>query len=215
MSLPCPFPREEWGLDAGDDAALLLFPAFGRVAKVVEAPDFVGVRLGATDGCVLRECCDPAEQHAVAGEAENVADPVALQPGHGLGAGVVAVAADHDLDLRPTGADRLDQMPEDAGDLGTVGGLAGPEDHRHGLAGRGLVDVDRQKAAAVVVGVEQRQLLAPVHPVERVVDIEQDASRHLLEAVAEEVDHRSSVGDRSDPRSGAGQEAGEAQPSCG
>ena len=40
------------------------------------------------------------------------------------------------------------------------------------------------------MGVEQRQLLVPVHPVEGVVDIEQEAPRHLLEAVAKEVDHR-------------------------
>jgi hypothetical protein len=102
----------------------------------------------------------------------------------------VAVAADHDLHLRPTPANRLDQVPEDAGDLGTVGRLAGPEDHRQRLASRGLVDVNRQKAAAVVVRMEEGQLLAAVHPIERVVDVEQNAARYLLETVAEEVDHR-------------------------
>ena len=81
-------------------------------------------------------------------------------------------------------------MPEHERDLGTVGGLAGAEDYRHRLAGHRLVDVDRQKAATVVMRMEQRQLLATVHPVERVVDIEQDASRHLFEAVAEQLDHR-------------------------
>jgi hypothetical protein len=34
--------------------------------------------------------------------------------------------------------------------------------------------MDRQKAAFVVVRVEQRQLLMPVHPVEGVVDIQRD-----------------------------------------
>jgi hypothetical protein len=34
--------------------------------------------------------------------------------------------------------------------------------------------VDRQKAAAVVVRVPQRQLLAAVHPILGVVDVEQD-----------------------------------------
>ena len=38
--------------------------------------------------------------------------------------------------------------------------------------------------------VPQRQLLAAVHPVLGVVDIEQDAPGHLVEAVAEQIDHR-------------------------
>jgi hypothetical protein len=81
-------------------------------------------------------------------------------------------------------------MPEHAGDLGTVGRLARPEDHRHRLAGHRLVDVDRQEAVAVVVRMEQRQLLTAAHPVQGAVNVEQDASRHLGEAVAEQVDHR-------------------------
>ena len=50
--------------------------------------------------------------------------------------------------------------------------------------------MDRLKAAAVVIGVEQRQLLAAVDPVLGVVDVEHDATRHLLETVAEQLDHR-------------------------
>ena len=42
-----------------------------------------------------------------------------------------------------------------------------------------------KKAAAVVVRMEQRQLLAAVHPVRGVVDIEQNASRHFGETVVE------------------------------
>jgi hypothetical protein len=38
--------------------------------------------------------------------------------------------------------------------------------------------------------VPQRELLAAVNPVLGVVDVEQDAPRHLLEAVAEQLDHR-------------------------
>ena len=102
----------------------------------------------------------------------------------------MAVAANDDFHLQPAGADRLDQVPEHKRDLGTVGGLAGAEDYRHRLAGHRLVDVDRQKAAAVVMRMEQRQLLTAVHPIERVVDVEQNAARYLLETVAEEVDHR-------------------------
>ena len=46
--------------------------------------------------------------------------------------------------------------------LGPVRGLAGAQDHRHRLAGDRLVDVDRQEAALVVVGVEERELLVAV-----------------------------------------------------
>jgi hypothetical protein len=59
-----------------------------------------------------------------------------------------------------------------------------------GFAGRRLVDVDRLKAAAVVVGVEQRQLLTAVNSVLGVVDVEHNTTRHLFEAVAEHLDHR-------------------------
>jgi len=56
--------------------------------------------------------------------------------------------------------------------FGPVRGLAGAQDHDDRLAGRRLIDVDRQKAAAVVVRVPQRQLLAAVHPVLGVVDVQ-------------------------------------------
>ena len=102
----------------------------------------------------------------------------------------MAVAAHHDVDRRPAGADMADDMAQHQRHLGPVRRLAGAQDDRHRLAGRRLVDVDRQKAAAVVIGVEQRQLLAAVNPVLGVVDVEQDAARHLLEAVAEHLDHR-------------------------
>ena len=40
------------------------------------------------------------------------------------------------------------------------------------------------------MGVPQGQLLAAVHPVLGVIDVEQNAPRHLVEAVAEQIDHR-------------------------
>jgi len=39
------------------------------------------------------------------------------------------------------------------------------------------------------VGVEQPQLLAVMHSIERVIDVEHDAARHLTEALAIVVDH--------------------------
>ena len=53
-------------------------------------------------------------------------------------------------------------------------GLAGAQHDRDGTRALGVIDVDRQKAALVVVGVEERELLMPVHDIAGVVDIEND-----------------------------------------
>jgi len=55
--------------------------------------------------------------------------------------------------------------------------LAGPQQcgHKPPLA---VKDDNRLEAVIVVEGVEQAQLLAAMHPVEGVVDIEDDALRH-------------------------------------
>src|SRR4051812_18235356 len=75
----------------------------------------------------------------------------------------------------------LPDMPDKAADMAAhllAGGrLAGPEHDRHGPARRGVVNVDRQEAVGVVIGVEQRQLLAAVDLVAGVVDVERDARR--------------------------------------
>ena len=102
----------------------------------------------------------------------------------------MAVTAHDNIDRRPASADAADHMAKYQRHLGAVRRLAGTQDDRDGLAGRRLVDVDRQKAAAVVMRVPQRELLAAVHPVLGVVDVEQNAPRHLGKAVAEQFDHR-------------------------
>ena len=43
---------------------------------------------------------------------------------------------------------------------------------------------DRLEAVIVIVGIEQAQLLAAMHPVEGVVDIENDAPRHRSQRAA-------------------------------
>ena len=135
-----------------------------------------------------RSQADLAQQHLVAGQAEDVADPIALAPRHGLGPAVMAVAARR-FD-RP-GRRRYDRYPGAApATFGPSGVLARPQDGGDRLAARRLVDVDRHEAAAVVVRVEQRELLPAVGPVLGVVDVEHDAPGHLFEAVAEQLDHR-------------------------
>jgi hypothetical protein len=91
--------------------------------------------------------------------------------------------------LRPAGADGTHHVAQDERHLGPVRRLARPQDHRHRLAGRGLVDVDRQEAPLVMAGVEQRELLPAMHRVAGVVDVEHDPPRDFLEAVAEQLDH--------------------------
>ena len=76
-----------------------------------------------------------------------------------------------------------------AADLAARGGLARPQDHRHRAAGGGVVDVDRQEAARVVVGVEQRELLMPVHDIAGVVDVQSDGRRRDGVAGAVHLDH--------------------------
>jgi len=50
-------------------------------------------------------------------------------------------------------------------------------------------DHDGLEAVLVVMGVEQAQLLATMHGVEGVVDVEHDAARHLAKALAIMVHH--------------------------
>ena len=65
----------------------------------------------------------------------------------------MAVAAHDDLDRRPAGADTADDVAQNQRHLGPVRGLAGAQDDGDRLAGGRLVNVDRQKTAAVVMGV--------------------------------------------------------------
>ena len=88
----------------------------------------------------------------------------------------MAVAADQDVDRGQRGGCAND-VTQDERDLGPVGGLAGPQNHRHRLAADRLVDVDRQEAPAVVVGMEQRQLLPAVDPILGVVPRSRFAGR--------------------------------------
>ena len=68
------------------------------------------------------------------------------------------------------------------------GRFARAQDHRDRAAGGGVVDVDGQKAALIVVGVEQRQLLLAVHHVAGVVDVQGDRLGRRGVAGAVEVD---------------------------
>ena len=57
------------------------------------------------------------------------------------------------------------------------GVLPGPQDDRHGPALLGVVDVDRQEAALVIMSVEQRELLMAVDDIAGIIDVERDGCR--------------------------------------
>ncbi|BCH20054.1 hypothetical protein MesoLjLa_69050 (plasmid) [Mesorhizobium sp. L-2-11] len=54
-----------------------------------------------------------------------------------------------------------------AADLLARRGLARTQDHGDRTSGRGVIDVDRQEAALVVMGVEERELLMAVNDIHR------------------------------------------------
>lgn len=185
-------------LDAGDDGTLDL-PGLGGIREGRETADFVIAAVEARQRGVVGQIGDAGAQHRVGGQAEDVGDAVALQPVHGLMAGVVAVAAYHDVDARPAGPDGAHHMAQHQRHLGAARGLAWTQDHGDRFAGGGFVNVDRLKAAAVVIGVEQRQLLAAMDPILGVVDIQHDAPWHGLEAIAKQLDHRRHHADQRGP----------------
>ena len=126
-------------------------------------------------------------QRAGRGEAEDVVDAVRLAPVEDLRAGVMAVGAHQDRHLRPVGADRPHQAAEKGADLDALRPLRRAQDGGDEAA-VAIEDDDRLEAVVVVMGVEQAQLLAAVHRIEGVVDVEGDAPRHLAERAAVEVD---------------------------
>jgi hypothetical protein len=86
-------------------------------------------------------------------------------------------------------AQGADQAAHKAADLHPARPLAGPQ-QRGDKTALCVEHNDRLEAVIVVVGVEQAQLLAAMHAVEGVVDIEDDALRHHSERAAILLDER-------------------------
>ena len=84
----------------------------------------------------------------------------------------MAVATPGDPGRRPMAMDAPGQMFDYGAHLFALGRLAFAQDHRHRFAALNMIDVDRQKAAAIVMGVPERQLLAAMHFIDGVVDVE-------------------------------------------
>jgi len=101
----------------------------------------------------------------------------------------MAVAAHGQVRVGPMQANTADQAAQVATDLRPGRRLAWPQQHRHRSARRGVVDMDRQKAALAIMAVEQGKLLMPVHDIRRVVDVEGDSGGRPDIAGTVEVDH--------------------------
>ena len=91
--------------------------------------------------------------------------------------------------MGPVSADRAQQPAQEGLDLGAARPFGGTK-HGRDEAALAVEHDNRLKAVFVVMRVEQPQLLAAVHRVERVVDIERDPFGNLGKRLAIEVDHR-------------------------
>ena len=128
----------------------------------------------------LADPCQPG----VAGKPEDAAAALVFQQVHDLGRAVMAVAAHGDLDPRPVVPDAADDVFQDPRRLLSGGPLAGAQQREHRLARGRLEDVDGLEAVLVIMGVEQRQLLAAVDGIVGIVDVEDDALGNTVEAFA-------------------------------
>ena len=122
-------------------------------------------------------------------DAEDVVEAVGATPIENLGATIMAIGAQQDLGAGPASADGARQPAQEGHDLGAARPFGGTK-HGGDEAALAIEHHDRLKAVLVVMGVEQPQLLAAVHRVERVVDIERDPFGNLGERVAIKIDHR-------------------------
>jgi hypothetical protein len=101
----------------------------------------------------------------------------------------MAVTTQQDFDTRPVGSDGAQQATQKAADL-----LAAGPFHRTQHGGdEPAITVKHDnglKTVLVVMRVEQAQLLATVHGVKRVVNVERYAPGNLFEGFAIQIDHR-------------------------
>ena len=182
-------------LDAGDGAALSV-PGFGPVPRLgVTAHDILVVD-GALGANGVRRFVHLLRQGLRAGKAEDVIHAVILAPRHRLRSRVMPVASKQDARLRPALADMPRQPAQMSANLDAGRRLAGTQHDGDGPASVGVVDMDRQEAALVVVGVEQRELLMPMHDVTGVVDVEGDGRGLAFIGVHPLVDQRIAQPDR-------------------
>jgi hypothetical protein len=97
--------------------------------------------------------------------------------------------ASQDLSVGPVGADGAHETAQEGLDFLAAGPFGGPKDGGDEAA-LAVEHDDRLKAILVIMRVEQPQLLAAMHRVERVVDVERDSLGNFSEGLAIKIDHR-------------------------
>ena len=128
-------------------------------------------------------------QRRIAGQAKDIIDASRLAPVHHLGPPEVAVAADGDGCIGPVASDRMDQAADVTGSLLATGRAGRAQEHPHRSA-RAVIDMQWRKAALLMEAIPERQLLAAVGGIERVIDVQHHRSGGLWIAGAVEVHHR-------------------------
>ena len=166
----------------------LLVPGLGRITRLGKAAQNLSLVHGPAHPDIVGGGVDQAVEHNIAGEPKNVVDAVVLAPRHRLFAAVMAVAADADVGVGPVSADAPDQATEQLANLHARWSLARTQKHRNWSARRRIIDMDRQEAALIIVGVPLRQLLVAVHNIDRVVDVQDNRSGRPLVTPAPDID---------------------------
>jgi hypothetical protein len=119
------------GLDPGDDA-LDPLPALSGIVELREAaPLALRRRRREAFGAALFQRRDMTGEGCIGSQAEDPIHPVGAAPVEHLRTGIMAVAAQEDLNLGPQGADSADQATHKAADLVSARPLAGPQHGRH------------------------------------------------------------------------------------
>ena len=173
-------------LDACDELARPA-PLAGPVGQLMEAAHR-RLPLRAPHVALGAPGCRDLQQLGVDGKADDVVAAHGFQQRQRGLAAIVAVAPHQDLDVRPMLADADDDVAQDLGYLLARGALAGPQQRQHRLAREAVEDVDRLEAGAVVVRVEECELLLAMHGIVGVVDVEHDCAGRSREAAAVEID---------------------------
>ena len=131
---------------------------------------------------------DPGDQARVAGEAEDVINPVGFVPDHQGIAAEAGIRAEQNPHARPATAD----LTDDPCDL--LDGTCGCVDVRSPQLGRQQVpaaeDVERQMAEAVVIAVEEPSFLMAGQRIVGSIEVERDLCRWLAMGVEEKINEQ-------------------------
>jgi hypothetical protein len=176
-------------LDPGDDA-LDTAPAAGAVKEFLEPADLVRLRRRfKTRQRADFQFRDMLAQGGGGRHAENEVDTVGAAPVDDRRTAIMAVGPDQDPGVRPIAPDRPHQTAQVGADFCPTRPLGRPQ-NRTDEAAIAIEHHHRLEAVLVVMGIEQAKLLAAMHGIKRVVDIQHDPLRHLPEGGAVKIDHR-------------------------